>query len=165
MALVNLEPTADNQRSYRNALGQFATGVAVVTAAHQGAPVGITVNSFASVSLAPPLVLWSLDKGSSKFDVFSTQKDYAIHVLAADQTALSNHFSANGRDFSMIDWQADDRGVPLIGGVLARFDCHLAAIHDAGDHLILVGGVQQFALADSPPKPLLFQGGAYQELK
>ena len=165
MALVSFHPTAESQRGYRDALGQFATGVAVVTTAHQGAPAGITVKSFSSVSLAPPLVLWSLDKGSSKFDVFSTQKDYAIHVLAADQAALSNHFSANGRDFTDIDWQADERGVPNLGGVLARFDCHLSAIHEAGDHLILVGTVQNCALSDSPKKPLLFQGGAYQELK
>lgn len=152
-------PGGENSRSFRNALGAFTTGVTVVTATTPEGPIGMTVNSFASVSLDPPLVLWSPAKSSSRHPAFSEATHFAIHVLSADQDALSARFTRNGRAFDDLDWEVNDEGVPVIPGTLARFECRRAAAHDAGDHTIIVGEVLRAAHRDGDP--LCFSGGAF----
>lgn len=154
-----------DQRALRNAFGCFATGVTIVTTKPGGAdPIGITANSFSSVSLDPPLVLWCLDKGSDTVDIFEATDNYAINVLAADQMHLSNHYAKTG-GHQMLDgeWTTAKTGAPLIKGALAHFDCEIHARHDAGDHIIMVGHILHF---DQPQegKPLLYCLGGYQEL-
>ena len=145
----------------RAALGQYATGVTVVTTHDRdGRPVGLTVNSFASVSLDPPLVLWSLALSSSRLPAFKACRHFAVNVLAADQLELSNHFAMTGIDkFADLAWSPGLGGVPLLEGCCARFECHSEAQHEGGDHLIFVGRVERFMRDERAP--LLFHGGAY----
>lgn len=154
---------AEEPRAYRDALGSFATGVTVVTAADRDGPVGITANSFASVSLEPPLVLWMPDKNSKRLPYFADAEHFAIHVLDGHQQDLCNAFTRDMRAFDGLDWRPDERGVPQIAGCLARFDCALHARHDAGDHLILLGRVGRATFR--PGLPLLFQAGRFVTLK
>ena len=144
-------------RAYRDALGRFATGVTVVTAQGPNGPLGFTANSFASVSMDPPLVLWSPARSSSRFGVFSTATLYAIHVLADHQGDLCARFAKGDAGFADLAHDVNAHGVPVLPGVLARFDCAQHATHDGGDHLIVVGRVLDFDLA--PGLPLLFSQG------
>ena len=156
--LDRFEPGPGQERAYRDCLGRFATGVTVVTAATADGPVGITANSFASVSLDPALVLWSPAKGSARFDVFTGASHYAIHVLAAEQTGLARHFARTGA-FGDVPALPGPQGVPLLEGALARFVCRREAVHDAGDHAIVVGRVLE--AGQRAGDPLVFLGGAY----
>lgn len=135
-----------DQRKYRDALGKFATGITVVTARRaDGSTVGITVNSFNSVSLEPALVLWSIDKSSVHFETFSKAPHYVIHVLGAGQEEASRHFSGpDAANFDNIDFSLNDSGVPVLNDYLAVFECDLANAVDAGDHVILIGEVKKF---------------------
>lgn len=156
------DPTLD-QRSFRNALGAYATGVTVVTVPTDDGPVGITANSFASVSLDPPLVLWSPAKSSKRFNDFSGAPHFAIHVLDAHQQEVCNGFTRDKHAFDGLDWHNGDHNVPLIDGCLARFECTAFAEHDAGDHTIIVGRVTQAQVREG--EPLLFQGGRFVSIK
>jgi flavin reductase (DIM6/NTAB) family NADH-FMN oxidoreductase RutF len=144
------KPLADTQgwfapeaepRAYRCALGRYATGVTVVTAAGQGGPVGITVNSFASVSLEPALVLWSAGKTSSRHAVFVGAEHFAIHVLSADQRDICEAFVRAQPEFPTDQASFNARGVPILDGCLAVFECQRETVHDAGDHSIIIGRV------------------------
>lgn len=157
--MTSFIPGPDTQRAFRNALGQFATGVTVVTTDTPDGPLGITANSFASVSLDPPLVLWSPAKASRRFPPFEAATRYAIHVLAEDQTHTCGRFSKDGYDFDGLAWHRGAHGVPLIDGCLARFECERVAAHDGGDHLIIVGRVLAAEMRDGAP--LLFASGRY----
>ncbi len=157
--MLTFTPSKDTERDFRDALGRFATGVTVVTTQSDKGPLGITANSFASVSLDPPLVLWSPARASQRFPAFEAAERYAIHVLGSDQIDLCRRFSRDGLDFAGLDWIAGEDGVPLIEGCLARFDCRRTAVHDGGDHLIVVGRVLQAGVRDGVP--LLFSGGLY----
>ena len=119
-------PGPDAARDFRDALGRFATGVTVVTCEADG-PLGITANSFASVSLDPPLVLWSPARGSRRFDAFAGARHFAIHVLGAEQEALGAGFSSSGEAFEGLELERNAEGVPLIAGCLARFECRAHA--------------------------------------
>jgi len=152
-------PGPETARAFRDALGQFTTGVTIVTCEGETGPVGITANSFASVSLDPPLVLWSPARASRRFPAFEAANNYAIHVLAACQSHVCGAFARDGAAFDAVDWSRNDRGVPLIDGCLARFECTRQAVHDGGDHLIIVGRVDRAAIG--PGEPLLFSKGAY----
>lgn len=152
-------PGADNRRALRDALGRFATGVTVVTCVTPDGPVGITANSFASVSLDPALVLWSVDRGSSRASAFLAAQQFAIHVLGNEERDLAARFTRNGSGFEGLDWDGAPDGIPRIGGTLARFDCHRHALHDGGDHVIIIGAVQHFSLRDGAP--LLFSQGHF----
>ncbi|RIX99530.1 flavin reductase [Aureimonas flava] len=152
-------PDADNTRSLRNALGAFTTGVAVVTAPTGIGPIGMTVNSFASVSLDPPLVLWSPAKSSGRHGAFTGAAHFAVHVLGVDQDALSARFTRGGLGFEGLDWQANAEGVPVISGTIARFECATASLHDAGDHTIVLGRVLRAAHREG--EPLCFSRGAF----
>ncbi|MFV0246289.1 MAG: flavin reductase family protein [Qingshengfaniella sp.] len=152
----SFKPGPDSLRGLRDALGRYATGVTVVTAP---GPVGITANSFASVSLDPPLVLWAVDKTSDRQAAFRTERHSAIHVLRADQAALARSFARDGHAFEGLDWHLDRKGVPIIEPCLARFECALVADHDAGDHHILISAVEQVTVHDG--QPLIFHAGRF----
>ncbi len=152
-------PGADNHRAFRNALGSFTTGVTVVTAITGDGPIGMTVNSFASVSLDPPLVLWSPAKSSSRYGAFTGALHFAIHVLGADQDHLSAAFTRGGNGFDGIEVRFNDEGVPILPGTLARFECTQQAQHDAGDHTIIIGRVLR--VAHRQGEPLCFSGGRF----
>jgi flavin reductase (DIM6/NTAB) family NADH-FMN oxidoreductase RutF len=145
----------------RRSLGLFATGVTVVTCCgSDGAPRGITANSFSSVSLDPPLVLWNIAKVSNSLGAYLDAKRFAIHVLKADQRSFAEHFARTDHTiYNGIDYEISPDSVPLIPGVLARFDCATEAIHDAGDHHIIIGRV--LAHMSGSGSPLLFHGGEY----
>lgn len=152
-------PDPANARSFRKALGTFTTGVTVVTAPGQAGPLGMTVNSFASVSLDPPLVLWSPAKSSARHDAFIAADHFAVHVLAAEEDELSASFTRGGRGFDVVAWRRNENGVPVIPGTLARFECQRAALHDAGDHTIVVGRVLRATHRQG--EPLCFSHGSF----
>ncbi|TMH02692.1 MAG: flavin reductase family protein [Betaproteobacteria bacterium] len=148
-------------REFRNALGAFTTGVTIVTTCDAaGRDVGLTVNSFNSVSLEPPLVLWSLARSSASLAAFVEAEYFAVHILGARQEALSNLFARRGADkFAGIELERGQGGVPLLDGCAARFECRTAYRHEGGDHEIFVGEVLNFEHFDRPP--LVFQKGGY----
>lgn len=152
-------PEPANQRSFRAALGSFTTGVTVVTASTHAGPIGMTVNSFASVSLDPPLVLWSPAKSSKRHDSFVEAEHYAIHVLGADQHDIGARFVHDGRDFSGLDWCENEESVPVISGALARFECVRYTLLGGGDHTIVIGRVLRAAHREG--EPLCFSRGSY----
>ncbi len=152
-------PGPDQSRALRDAFGRFATGVTVITTATPEGPLGITANSFASLSLDPPLVLWSPGKFSKRFAAFAGASHFAVHVLAAEQFDLGARFSRDGRDFSGLAAEPGPGGAPLLPGCLARFACRTSAVHEGGDHAIVVGAVLAFDIREGTP--LVFSQGAY----
>ncbi|MBT8765438.1 p-hydroxyphenylacetate 3-hydroxylase reductase component [Metapseudomonas boanensis] len=158
--MTAVEPSFDS-RAFRRALGNFATGVTVVTAATPaGAKAGVTANSFNSVSLEPPLVLWSIDKRSSSLEVFEQASHFAVNILAADQIDLSNQFARPREDkFDGIIYEKGVGGAPLFADCAARFQCEMHQQVDGGDHWILIGKVVAFD--DFGRSPLLYHQGAY----
>lgn len=153
-------------RSLRDAFGQFATGVTVVTTRDQsGAPIGITANSFASVSLEPPLVSWCVDKSSKRFDEFAKADYFTISVLTIEQQELSNLFAMRSWDetvFDDADWYEGHHKVPQLNGVSSRFHCKTAHLYEGGDHLIIVGAVLDYEC--DAAEPLVFFQGEYRQL-
>jgi flavin reductase (DIM6/NTAB) family NADH-FMN oxidoreductase RutF len=152
-------PSLENKRLYRDALGKFATGVTVVTARTDKGPVGMTANSFASVSLDPALVLWSVDKSSGRYEVFRDAKHFAIHILREDQSELALDFAKNADAFSNCEWRDNEHGVPLLRHSLTRFECDLETTHDGGDHTIIIGRVTGFSKQDG--NSLIFASGKF----
>lgn len=152
-------------RAFRNALGRFATGITVVTALDRdGRPIGLTVNSFAAVSLEPALVLWSLANGNRHLEDFKAASHYGINVLAAEQTDISQRFATWPEDrFAGLKWQPGIGGVPVLAGCCATFEVRNELQYPGGDHLIFVGQVESFQ--ETPDsEPLLFHGGRYRTL-
>ena len=149
----------------RNALGRFATGVCLITAVdEQQRALALTANSFASVSLDPPLVLWSLQNNSEVYDVFARPRHYAINVLSANQQNLSNQYARKGEHLlDAAHFSSGKHGAPIIHGALVSFECELEATHEGGDHLIIVGRVHDMT-PGAEDKPLLFFSGGYREL-
>ncbi len=145
----------------RQALGQFATGVTVITSVDDaGEPVGVTASSFNSVSLDPPLVLWSLAKNAFSMRAFQESGYFCVHVLSADQRELSHRFATRGEDkFSTIEWARGVGEVPLLPGCAARFQCKTSYQYEGGDHIIFVGEVLEYER--SSETPLVFHGGRY----
>ena len=152
---------AFDPKEFRKALGTFATGVTIITTrAADGTPVGLTCGSFNSVSLSPPLVLWSLENNSLSLPVFRDAQHWAVHVLASDQEELSGRFARRGANkFAGLALEEGVGGVPLLTGCSSRFQCRNAFQYDGGDHLIFVGEVQRFDRNDVAP--LVFHGGRY----
>ena len=150
-----------DKKAFRNALGNFVTGVTIVTARdEEGRPVGLTANSFNSVSLDPPMVLWSLALDSANLPAFRNAKGWAVHILASDQEDLSNRFASRGADkFAGLDVEDGPEGAPFIPGCSARFGCKATFEYEGGDHAIFVGEVIQFDQRDAAP--LIFHGGRY----
>ncbi len=147
---------------FRQALGQFATGVTIVTARSAGGELaGLTVSSFNSVSLQPPLVLWSLNKVSGAMAVLTQASHYAIHVLAADQRALAERFAGpREQRWAGQAWQESACGAPLLPGCVAVFECFNRSRYDEGDHVIFVGEVER-CRSQSGARPLLYHGGRF----
>lgn len=164
--LVNPRNPDMNCRDFRRALGSFATGITVITAVgRDGQPLGMTISSFNSVSLDPPLILWSLSLASPSLEAFRSASHYAVNVLSADQEDLSNRFaSRSGNRFADVATRPGLAGVPLIEGCCAWFECTQHAHYAGGDHLIFVGYVEQFE-QDANVAPLIFHGGNYRRLK
>jgi 3-hydroxy-9,10-secoandrosta-1,3,5(10)-triene-9,17-dione monooxygenase reductase component len=152
-------------RDFRDALGRFATGVTIVTAANAaGAPVGVTVSSYNSVSLDPPLVLWSLARTAQSLDIFRQAGGYVIHVLGRHQQDLALRFARSGGDkFADLPFDQNESGAPLLLACAARFECAPAYMHDGGDHVIFVGRVLRFDKSDRPP--LIFHQGAFTSVR
>lgn len=153
------EPSPETAREFRNALGLFGTGVTIVTTSHDHAPLGITVNSFASVSLDPALVLWSPARASLRFTQFESAPRYAIHVLDHSQANLASQFAKDAYCFDHCTWHWSEEGVPLIENTVARFECERLSSHDGGDHAIVVGRVTRAATFGG--EPLMFVGGKF----
>jgi flavin reductase (DIM6/NTAB) family NADH-FMN oxidoreductase RutF len=147
---------------FRQSLATFATGVTIVTArGADGQLTGLTANSFNSVSLEPPLVLWSLAKRAGSMPIFSRGSHYAIHVLAAEQHALAERFAARGVDrFADIAWREGAGGAPIFDGACAVFECFNRSRYEEGDHVIFVGEVEHCAVREGA-LPLIFHGGRY----
>jgi 3-hydroxy-9,10-secoandrosta-1,3,5(10)-triene-9,17-dione monooxygenase reductase component len=146
---------------FRNVLSTFATGVTIITArSSQGEPVGITANSFNSVSLDPPMILWSLAKTARSLQVFNTAELWAVHILSVYQETLSNRFALSGADkFAGLDVQLGIGKLPLLTGCSARLQCKTAFKTEAGDHIVFLGEVLDFDRYDLPP--LVFHDGRY----
>ena len=145
---------------FRRSLAEFATGVTVITTSVDGERFGLTSNSFASVSLDPPLVLWSIRRESKSFAAFSACSHFAVNILAEHQIELSQHFARSGPDkFRDIEYLAGEGAAPLFAGVAASFECVRTQTYDGGDHLVLVGQVLRYSRFDR--QPLLFVKGRY----
>ena len=159
LEMQSFRPGPETARAYRTALGSFGTGVTVVTCMHDGAPLAMTANSFASVSLDPPLVLWSPAVSSSRHDAFVGARAFSIHILGKAQIEAAFAFARDGRDFSHVAWEAGENGAPALPGSVTRLECTHHAAHAAGDHTIILGRVERACHVPGPP--LLFWGGAY----
>ncbi|WGW05280.1 flavin reductase family protein [Tropicibacter oceani] len=153
------DPTEVDSRAFREALGRFGTGVTVITCATTTGPLGITANSFSSLSLDPPLVLWAPAKSSSRYPFYMAADRFAIHVIGAEQATMCKAFARSGDAFDQFDWEYSPEGVPLLNGCLSRFECKTHATHDGGDHSIVVGQVER--VTTRPGDPLLFVGGNF----
>jgi flavin reductase (DIM6/NTAB) family NADH-FMN oxidoreductase RutF len=150
-----------NPHDYRNALGKFGTGVAIVsTKTSNHLPVGITINSFNSVSLDPPIVLWSLNKQSPSLKAFDDTGKFVIHVLSKDQIDLSKRFSSRIEEkFANVEYELGSLGVPLITGCSAFFECTTWLRQVVGDHILFLGRVENFNSTEK--EALLYYKGRY----
>lgn len=151
-----------DSRDLRRALGQFATGVTVITTrAEDGRGVGVTANSFTSLSLDPPLVMWALDRNTPSWATFQLCTSFAVNVLAAGQHHLSRQFSTPADDkFAGVEFTDGPGGVPLLDGVLAHFICRPVRQIEAGDHVVVIGEVERYETFGG--EPLVFHSGRYR---
>jgi len=152
------------EASYRDALGRFATGVAIVTTTNRhGAPVGATINTITSVSIRPPLILWCLATSAPSFPAFRDARYFAVNILPVTLAKLCKTFShSDGDKFSGVDYRCDETGLPLIGGALAHIVCSKWRRYPGGDHEIFVGQVRHLTVADDDP--LVVYRGQLQSL-
>lgn len=159
-----LYQAGSDPRTLRDALGCFATGVTVVTTLDEaGQPVGLTANSFSSVSLGPPLILFCLARSSANVERFRQAAHFAINVLHIGQQPTSGVFARSGDRFQDVAWEAWDTGVPILSGALASFECATDQIVEAGDHLVIIGRVTR-ARFEPRRDPLLYFRGKYRRL-
>lgn len=151
----------ETSQALRRAFGKFATGVAVVTTSGaDGAPCGLTINSFSSVSLTPPLVLWSMTTKSPNLEIFRQASHFAINILAGDQREICNQFASPIDDrFEGIDWFRGMNDLPVIRGTIATFECERTQMVDAGDHIVFFGEVKENEQSDR--EPLIFFSGQF----
>lgn len=156
------KPPSFSSQEFRTALGMFATGVTIVTArSADGQVIGLTANSFNSVSLAPPLVLWSLSQQAASLPVFRTGSHYAINILARDQMPLAERFASKGVDrWAGVGFAEGIGGAPLLDGAAATFECFNRSRYEEGDHVIFVGEVERCSWRQGA-SPLLYHGGRY----
>jgi flavin reductase (DIM6/NTAB) family NADH-FMN oxidoreductase RutF len=150
-----------DRRDFRHALGQFATGVTIVTArAKDGRAIGLTVNSFTSVSLDPPLVLWCLSRQATDFAALNAARRFAVNVLSAKQHHLSRQFSTTLADkFTSVEYEEAPDSSPLLKGATAHFICRVAGRFDGGDHVVIIGEVEEYRWNEG--EPLVFHSGRY----
>lgn len=152
-------------RTFRDVLGRFASGITVVTALVDGAPIGLTCQSFSSVSLEPPLVVFIPARTSRAWPLIQRERRFCINLLAAGQAELSNRMAARSGDkFAGVDWRPSTvTGAPVLSGTLGHLDCEVYAVHEAGDHWLVVGRVLDLVAHDAD-EPLLFYRGRYHGL-
>ncbi|TCW82009.1 flavin reductase [Burkholderia sp. SRS-46] len=166
--MTRATPPNFDAAAFRQALGQFATGVTVITTrAPSGQLIGITASSFNSVSLDPPLVLWSLAHKSASMPVFRGNSHYVVNVLAASQLELCKRFATfKGDRFEGIAHAEGNSGMPVLDGAIAWFECHNRSRYDEGDHVIFVGEVERCGVHPDAgtAAPLVFHGGAFHGL-
>jgi flavin reductase (DIM6/NTAB) family NADH-FMN oxidoreductase RutF len=151
-----------NSDEFRFALGKYVTGITIVTCNSDNGPIGITANSFSSLSLSPPLVLWAPAKASKRHDTFLKVEKFTIHIASENQIELCKSFSKSARGGSEMNWDFNDQGEGFIKNCSAHFECTKYSHFDGGDHSIIVGEVKKFETTDH--KPLIFLGGNYQKL-
>jgi flavin reductase (DIM6/NTAB) family NADH-FMN oxidoreductase RutF len=157
----NAPPGPVSAATMREVLGHFVSGIVVVTAIHHGEPVGFTCQSFASLSLDPPLITFAPARSSTTWPRIHDAGKFCVNVLAADHQDLSTKFAISGTDkFAGVDWEPGPSGSPLLNGVSAWIDCTLWAEYDGGDHTIVVGRVHDLG-ADPARLPLLYYRGRY----
>lgn len=156
MRLPEDERAVISQKEFRDAASQFVTGVTVVTTlASDDTPLGLTVNSFSTVSLDPPLVLFCLGRDSDAFEAFDDGNGFVVHVLASDQEAVSRKFATKGIDkFADGEWDRGMDGLPVLRGALATFQCEMYRSYSGGDHTINIGLVRELSIGDAT-KPAL----------
>ncbi|HVX21809.1 MAG TPA: flavin reductase family protein [Acidimicrobiales bacterium] len=158
--LEDIGASSFDQARFREVLGHFATGITVVTAMEDGAPVGFTCQSFTSLSLDPPLVALAPAKSSTSWPRIAQAGAFAVNILADRQEALCRDFAVSGGDkFAGVPWHLGAAGTPILDGVLAWVECELGIIHDAGDHELVTGRVLHLGVGDGGP--LLFYRGGF----
>jgi flavin reductase (DIM6/NTAB) family NADH-FMN oxidoreductase RutF len=165
---MDLEPTSDfDARALRDTFGRFATGVTIVsTVSESGEFFGLTANSFTSLSLDPPLVLFCLDYNAMSFEAFHEAGHFVVNVLSEGQEELSTHFARSSVDkWNGVDFETWTSGCPVLPGSIAVMECITAARHEGGDHLIIVGQVEQIRYDQSETKPLLYYKGQYGNIQ
>ncbi len=158
---MTLEP-----RALRDAFGCFATGITVITTADaEGVLYGVTANSFASLSLDPPLCLFCLDYKAMSFEAFQNSSHFAVNVLGEDQEGISTNFARSQPDkWNGIDYVTWETGSPILPGCLANLECDTHAIHEGGDHVIVVGRIREMTYREDDCRPLLYYKGRYNAL-
>jgi flavin reductase (DIM6/NTAB) family NADH-FMN oxidoreductase RutF len=158
-------PASIGSDLYRRVCAQFCTGITVITALdEEGHPHGMTLNSFASVSLEPPLVVVSIDLRNAILGHFLTSPHFAVNVLAEDQEPLSRRFASPSENrFHGVDWRPAESGVPLLAGALAYLECSVTKVLEVGDHSVLIGEVRHGSY--SPGKPLVFFDSSYRKIE
>ena len=156
--MTDLDPMA-----LRRTLGQFPTGVCIVTARSGDELLGMTMSSFSSLSLDPALVLFSIDRRARGLPAWQEAKAYAIHVLAESQQAVSNRFARPGAKWEGIDYTVGHGGAPVLHGAAAVFECDAHARHEAGDHILFIAAIRRFT-AKPERMPLVFSKGRYAKL-
>ena len=154
--------SAARARTFRDVLGLFASGVTVVTSVSDGAPVGMTCQSFTSVSLEPPLVMFCPAKTSRAWPMMQRAGFFCVNFLAADQAGISQAMATKGTDkYDGIEWRPATTGAPLLDGVVGFVDCTVHSVHEAGDHYVVLGRVRELGFGDPGRKPLLYYRGSY----
>ncbi|MFZ5676911.1 MAG: flavin reductase family protein [Pseudomonadota bacterium] len=157
--------TAFDTRAFRHALGQFPTGVCIVTTKVDGRPLGMTISSFNSLSLAPPLILFSIDRKAASLPLWERAEACDVNVLAENQKELSNRFAHSlANKWEATGYSDGYMGVPLLPGVIAAFECAAHARHDGGDHMLFIAEVKRFR-AHGDRQPLVFGKGRYAALQ
>ena len=152
-----------DSRKFRDTVGYFATGVTIITTLdREGGPVGLTVNSFSSLSLDPPLVLFCLDRNVQSVEAFHANRHFAVNVLSEEQEEVSRRFSQTGaekwRGLAFDTWET---GCPILRGCIANIECGVESIFEGGDHVVIVGGVVRMNQEDGEVRPLTFFRGNY----
>ena len=150
-------------RTFRNVLGQFCTGITVITTVNDGVPIGFACQSFAALSLDPPLVLFCPTKHSRAWQAIEASGKFCVNMLHENQQHVSAQFGSKAEDkFAGIDWSPSGLGSPVLDGTLAHIDCTVHSVHDGGDHFVVFGAVQSMSEPQAiKPRPLLFYRGEY----
>lgn len=153
------ETEISRHRALRDVFGRFATGVTIITTLHGGQRIGLTVNSFTSLSLEPPLVLWCLHRKAATHTAFVAAEHFAVNVLAADQRNLAERFAGRGDRFTGVALRPGMYGLPLLDGTVGILTCRRDRTIVAGDHVVLIGSVLHYEAHQGPP--LLFLDSTY----
>jgi flavin reductase (DIM6/NTAB) family NADH-FMN oxidoreductase RutF len=158
---MSIEP-----RDFRDTVGCFATGITIITTVEaDGSPVGLTANSFTSLSLDPPMVLFCLDHKVQSFDSFQAGRPFAVNILSNNQMDLSNRFAKSGAEkWDGVAFDTWDTGSPILPGCLANMECQVSSINQGGDHVIVIGEVKRIDRAQGDVTPLLYYRGGYANL-